>query len=312
MLLSIGIPLYNEAGNIAPLIARLREAVEGLDGVEHEIILVDDGSRDDTARLCTELSQADPRIKFIGLSRNFGHQAALTAALDHAQGDALVLMDGDLQDPPEAIPDLVARFRDGYDVVYAIRANRPENAFKRACYDICYKVIRYAAERPIPEQTGDFGLMSRRVVDHLKNATERTRYLRGMRDWVGFAQVGIEVERGARLSGEPKYSFSALVKLALDGLFSFSSIPIRLAWLSGAATCALTMLYAMYAVAKKLVFGAVPEGFTATIVLLAFIGGTQLFFLGILGEYVTRIYTEVRRRPAYIIDYRRSVGIDGP
>ncbi|MBI5618702.1 MAG: glycosyltransferase family 2 protein [Gammaproteobacteria bacterium] len=309
--LSIGIPLYNEAANLTELLSRLNAVLETISTHTAEIILVDDGSSDETAKLCLAAAERDQRIRYLRFSRNFGQQAAYSAVLDHARGDVLVLMDGDLQDAPEALPEFLARHAEGYDVVYAVRTERPEGLLKRFAYDACYRMIGWASEHRIPIQTGDFGLMSRRVFERVRDALDKRAYVRGVRSLVGYRQIGIPVARGARYAGTPKYSFGKLANLAFDGLFAFSSVPIRMAWMLGGVTMGLTLLYTLYAALKKLLFGLTPEGFTGTLATMVFLGGTQLFFVGIVGEYVARIHDEVRQRPRYIVDREASLRVDG-
>jgi len=299
--LSLAIPIHNEADVLPELLRRTRAVLDELRGGPHEIVLVDDGSRDQSFEILEEAARNDPRILAISLSRNFGHQAALTAALDHATGDAVVVMDGDLQDVPEAIPQFVERYDDGYDVVYARRIRRKEPWTLRLCYFVFYRIMARLSDVQLPLDAGDFGLMSRRVVDQLRRMPEHHRYLRGLRSWVGFRQTGIPIERGERHSGRSKYGFLRLLKLATDGIFAFSIVPIRAAALLGAAVTALSMLYVLYALYARLFLRESPKGFTALIMTVTFLSGVLLFFLGVIGEYVGRIYEETKERPIYII-----------
>ena len=299
--LSLAIPIHNEADVLPELLRRTRAVLDDLRGGPHEIVLVDDGSRDQSFEILEEAARNDPRILAISLSRNFGHQAALTAALDHATGDAVVVMDGDLQDVPEAIPQFVERYDDGYDVVYARRIRRKEPWTLRLCYFVFYRIMARLSDVQLPLDAGDFGLMSRRVVDQLRRMPEHHRYLRGLRSWVGFRQTGIPIERGERHSGRSKYGFLRLLKLATDGIFAFSIVPIRAAALLGAAVTALSMLYVLYALYARLFLRESPKGFTALIMTVTFLSGVLLFFLGVIGEYVGRIYEETKERPIYII-----------
>jgi dolichol-phosphate mannosyltransferase len=237
----------------------------------------------------------------LSLSRNFGHQAALTAALDHVTGDATVLMDGDLQDLPEAIPGFVEKFFEGYDVVYAQRTRRKEAWPLRLCYFVFYRLMARLSDLALPLDAGDFALMSRRVVEHLQRLPEHHRYLRGLRSWVGFSQIGIPVERSERRSGRSKYNMLRLLKLASDGIFAFSIVPIRAAALLGATAIFLSAGFAIYNIALKLFWHRTPKGFTALLVLIVFLSGILLFFVGVIGEYVGRIYEETKNRPHYII-----------
>lgn len=300
--LSITIPVYNEEECLPELYRRVRDALDELPGGPHELIFVDDGSSDGSGEILSALAGIDPRVSVIVLSRNFGHQAALTAALDHAAGEAVVMMDCDLQDTPETIPRFVEKYREGYDVVYATRVKRKEGLLLRACYAAAYQIIDSLSEIRLPRAAGDFSLLSRRVVDSVRRSQETHRYLRGLRAWVGYRQIGIPVERDARTAGRSKYSVKALFRLAFDGIFSFSVVPLRAATLVGAISIVASMLFAGYNVFAKLFLGLAPQGFTAIICSLTFLSGVQLFFLGIIGEYVGRIYNEVKRRPHYIVD----------
>lgn len=299
--LSVGIPLHNEEAVLPELLRRTLAVLDMVPGGPHELILVDDGSSDRTVEIITEALGDDPRIVLVSLSRNFGHQAALSAALDQVTGDALVLMDGDLQDAPEEIPRLLARHRDGYDVVYAQRQRRKENLLLRAAYFIFYRLIASLSGTRLPLDSGDFSLMSRRVVQEIRRAPEHNRYLRGLRTWVGFRQIGIAVERDARVAGRSKYSMRGLLRLALDGIFAFSTTPIRVAAFLGALAMGAAMLFALYAVYARVVLHQAPQGFTSVIVVVTFLSGINLFFLGIIGEYVGRVYEEAKARPHYIV-----------
>jgi len=299
--LSLAIPVHNEAGVLPELLRRTRAALDALPGGPHEFVFVDDGSRDQTFEILEQAALRDPRIIAISLSRNFGHQAALTAALDHVSGDAVVVMDGDLQDAPEAIPQFVERYHDGYDVVYAQRIRRKEPWTLRLCYFVFYRIMARLSDVQLPLDAGDFGLMSRRVLDQLRRMPEHHRYLRGLRSWVGFRQTGIPIEREERHSGKSKYGFWRLLKLATDGFFAFSIVPIRVAALLGAGVSTASMLYVLYAIYARLFLRVSPKGFTALIVAVTFLSGVLLFFLGVIGEYVGRIYEETKERPIYLI-----------
>jgi dolichol-phosphate mannosyltransferase len=299
--LTVAVPLYNEESGVAELVRRIGQALDALPGGPHEMVFVDDGSDDATLALLEERAREDDRIMVVALSRNFGHQAALAAALDHASGDATVLMDGDLQDPPEAIPQLVARHREGYDVVYAQRVKRKEPWWLRASYWLYYRALARMSRIVLPLDAGDFSLISARVVREIRRAPERHRYLRGLRAWAGFRQTGIPIERGARAAGESKYRLRGLVALALDGVFSFSVVPIRAATVVGALAIALATAFAAYALYARLFLDRSPQGFTALIVVITFLSGVHLFFLGIIGEYVGRVYEEAKARPVYVV-----------
>lgn len=299
MNVSVVVPVFNEERNIPELVRRLRNVLEP--SIDFEIIFVNDGSTDGTFEALRELFEQDERIKSVHLSRNFGHQAAIWAGLRAAGGDAVVVMDGDLQDAPEVIADFLKRWHEGYEVVYAVRATRQEPWFKRLAYKAFYRTLSAISEIDIPLDSGDFSLMDRRVVDVLTSMPERPRFVRSMRSWVGFRQVGVEVPRGARYAGEPKYTFRRLLRLALDGLFTTSYRPLRLASLLGLGVVAVATILALILVAIKLVRGVPVSGGTALMVVLLFLGGVQLISLGILGEYLGRTYDEARARPAYIV-----------
>lgn len=301
MRLSVGIPVYNEQQVIPELLSRLMKVLDSLPGGPHEVVFVDDGSADGSRALLTEASRRDPRIRLIVLSRNFGHQAALGAALDHVTGDAVVLMDADLQDEPEVIPEFVKHHQAGADVVYARRATREEGWALRAAYRIFYRIIASLSEVHLPRDAGDFALLGAPVVQAMRQLPEQQRYLRGLRAWVGFEQAAIDVQRPARFAGKPKYTAWKLVKLALDGICSFSVAPLRAAAGAGLLAIAAAGVFALYAVYVRLASGAVPEGFTASLLVTTFLAGVQLFFLGVIGEYLGRVYGEAKRRPAYVI-----------
>jgi len=261
---------------------------------------VDDGSSDRTFELLETAAENDARLVVIALSRNFGHQTALGAALDHVSGDVTVLMDGDLQDPPEAIPILLDSYKGGFDVVYAQRVNRKEAWWLRACYYLFYRLLTVLSSIQLPLDAGDFGLMSSRVVREIRKMPEHHRYLRGMRTWVGFRQIGVPIERGARRAGHTKYSPLRLLKLASDGIFAFSIVPLRAAALLGVTATGLSVLYSIYSLYVKFRLHS-PQGFTALILAFTFLSGVNLFFLGIIGEYIGRVYEEAKGRPHYVV-----------
>ncbi len=300
--LSVAIPVYNEETVLPELYRRLKHVLGEIAGGPHEIVFVDDGSSDGTREILGALAIADARVKAILLSRNFGHQAALSAALDHVTGDAIVLMDGDLQDTPETIPRFLEMYRSGFDVVYAIREKRKESRWMRFCYSGFYRVIHQLSELNLPEGSGDFALLSRRVVEQMIAMPERHRYLRGLRYWVGYRQTGITVERDARHSGVSKYSFSKLFQLAFDGIFSFSIKPLRAATMLGFTAIAGSMAFVVFAIIAHLFFSRSPQGFTALITCMTLLTGIQLVVLGLIGEYVGRIYEQVKLRPMYVVD----------
>lgn len=302
--LSVAVPLHNEETVLPELLRRICAVLDGISGGLHEVVVVDDGSSDRTLEILEKTAKEDPRLLVISLSRNFGHQAALTAALDHVSGDATVVMDGDLQDPPEAIPLFVERYHQGYDVVYAQRTRRKETWWLRLCYFLFYRFLARLSNPQLPLDAGDFGLMSRRVVEQLRRMPEHHRYLRGLRSWVGFRQTGIVVERSERHSGKSKYGLLKLLRLASDGIFAFSIVPIRAAALLGLIAITLSVVFAIYSLYAKVFLHQSPRGFTALILLITFLSGVILLFLGIIGEYVGRVYEETKSRPLYVIGKR--------
>jgi polyisoprenyl-phosphate glycosyltransferase len=299
--LSVGIPVYNEAAVAPELIRRVMAVIDNLPGGPHEVIFVDDGSTDGTRPLLAAAAARDPRITVLALSRNFGHQAALCAALDFARGDAVVLMDGDLQDEPELIPELVRRHEGGADVVYARRASRQEGLLLRACYALFYRVVGALSDVPLQSDAGDFALLGPPVIAAIRRLPERERYLRGLRAWVGFRQEGIDVNRPARRLGNRKYTTWKLLKLALDGICSFSVIPLRAVAIAGLVAIAGAVAFSIYALYVRLAVGAVPRGFTASLLITTLLSGVQLLSLGVIGEYLGRVYTESKSRPTYIV-----------
>lgn len=299
---SVAIPLFNEEAGIAELLRRVRAVLDATPGGPHELVLVDDGSADRTAQLMEQAALEDDRVVAIELSRNFGHQAALSAALDHVQGDVTFVMDGDLQDPPELLPRFLDLYAQGNDVVYASRVNRKERWWLRVVYFCFYRVFRRMSTVQVPLDAGDFGLMSRRVVDLLRAMPERHRYIRGMRSWVGFHQTVVPVDRPPRFAGETKYSLRKMVNFALDGIFAFSTVPIRAALMLGLAAIAVSVLFGLYTLYAKFFLSGDPRGFTALTVLIVFLSGINLFFLGIIGEYVGRVYEQTKGRPIYVLD----------
>jgi glycosyltransferase involved in cell wall biosynthesis len=298
--ISLAIPVYNEQAVVPELLRRTIEVIDTIPGGPHEIVLVDDGSSDRTLELLEIAAEKDDRIVVVALSRNFGHQTALAAALDHVSGDVTILMDGDLQDPPEAIPVLLDKYEQGYDVVYVRRVNRKEPWWLRACYYIFYRLLAALSSIPLPLDSGDFCLMSRRVIEEIRRMPEHHRYLRGMRTWVGFRQIGIPIERAARPAGVTKYSPLRLLKLASDGIFAFSIVPLRAAAILGAMAIGLSVLFSLYSLYAKYRLHS-PQGFTALVLTITFLSGVNLFFLGIIGEYIGRIYEEAKNRPHYLV-----------
>jgi dolichol-phosphate mannosyltransferase len=303
--LSVVIPLYNEQENVRELYRRLETALKTL-SCDYEVVLIDDGSRDETPQILDTLSAGDPRLVVIHLSRNFGHQAAITAGLDHARGRAVVIMDGDLQDPPEALPQFYARWRDGFDIVYAVRQARKEGWPKRLAYFLFYRLLRAISELDIPLDSGDFCLMDRRVVEALRALPERRRFVRGLRTFVGFRQVGLPYERAAREVGRPKYTMRALFGLAVDGLVSFSSYPLRVVTYLGLAVAALATVLSVWALADAFHQGTAPRGWASLIIVVLFLGAMQMISLGVIGEYIRLIFWETKQRPTYIVARRAT------
>jgi glycosyltransferase involved in cell wall biosynthesis len=299
--ISVVIPVYEEEAILPELLRRVLAVLDTQPGGAHELILVDDGSRDRSWELIAAGAARDPRVRGVALSRNFGHQTALTAGLDASDGDVTIVMDGDLQDPPELIPALVDAWRAGHDVVYVQRARRQEGVLLRLAYWAFYRLQARLVSLAVPLDTGDFGLLSRRVVSELRRTREAHRFLRGLRTWVGFRQVGIAAPRDSRQGGVSKYTLRRLLRLALDGVFAFSVAPLRAASAAGCLTLLSATLFTLYAIYARLTTGQSPRGFTALIAVIVFLGGAQLLFLGLIGEYVGRVYEEVKQRPLYIV-----------
>ncbi|MGH7475352.1 MAG: glycosyltransferase family 2 protein [Longimicrobiales bacterium] len=300
--LCIVVPVYNEEQNLRAFHAEVSAAFSAL-STSYEFLFVDDGSRDRSAAVLEELRREDARVRYIRLSRNFGLQSALSAGFEHARGRAIVVMDADLQDDPQALSAFVAAWRAGADVVYAIRASRREGWLKRGLFKGFYWLMSAVAEIPIPRDAGAFALYDRRVVDEIRRLPESNRYLPGLRAWVGFKQVGVPVDRRQRHSGSPVQSFWRLVSLALDGVFAFSKAPLRLATLLGLVVTGLAALALLVVVYWRFVQRSFPPGIgLATIALsMLFLGGVQLLVVGIIGEYLGRVYDEVKRRPHYVV-----------
>jgi polyisoprenyl-phosphate glycosyltransferase len=306
---SFVIPVFNEEGVLPELHERLARVADSLDGPA-EFILVDDGSTDRTREIVEQLRAGDERLKLVALSRNFGHQLAITAGLDFADGDAVVIMDGDLQDPPELVPEMAERWRGGYDVVYAVRSARPgETRFKRGTAGLFYRLMAKLTNVEMPVDAGDFRLVDRRVAGIVANMREPDRYLRGLFAWVGFRQTSVSYERGPRSAGETKYSLSRMLRFATDGLLSFSTAPLRITLASGFVVAGLAFAAGIAAILLK-AFGAfATPGWASLIVVLSFFSGVQLIVLGTIGLYVGRIYAQGKDRPLYLV--QRAVGF-GP
>jgi dolichol-phosphate mannosyltransferase len=311
-LLSVVVPCYNEEPVIAETHRRLSAFLEGLaarDGLRTEIIYVDDGSADETPRLLRQIQDHDASVRVVRFSRNFGHQVAVTAGIEHARGDAVVLIDADLQDPPEVIGEMVARWREGFHVAYGVRTDRPgETAFKRSTAKAFYRLLNSVSDVPIPLDTGDFRLMDRAVVRTLLAMPERDRFVRGMVSWAGFRQVAVPYRRAPRLAGESKYPLLKMLRFATDGIASFSTAPLRLATWLGFGVSALALVGIVYALGMRLLTDDWVTGWTALFIAVSFLGGVQLISLGLVGEYVGRIYGESKRRPLYVVQERHGFG----
>lgn len=305
---SIVLPVYNEEANIPMIYERLTKVLETL-GEPYEIIFINDGSRDRSRDLLRELHHRDPRIKLVSFTRNFGHQTAVSAGLDFATGNAVIVMDADLQDPPECLPQFIAKWRDGYDVVYAIRTKRKENIFKRAAYAAFYRIFKRIADIDVPLDSGDFCIMDQKVVSVMRAMPERNRFVRGLRSWAGFRQTGLAYERDERFGGETHYTLYKLIKLAVDGFVSFSYAPLRMAALLGFITSGISFVAALVQLYKRLfVPSSYVPGFASLIIAVLFLGGIQLITIGIIGEYLGRIFDEVKRRPLYLLDETLGFG----
>lgn len=302
MLISVVIPVFNEIEVIDACYARLTEVMRGLDGFDYELVFVDDGSRDDThARLVTFHAQ-DPHLKIIKFSRNFGHQIAVTAGVDEASGDAVVIIDADLQDPPEVIPQMVRKWQEGFDVVYGVRKRRAgESRLKLMTAAAFYRLLRSFTNIEIPADVGDFRLLSARAAEQLRKLREKDRFVRGLVSWVGFRQVGLPYERESRLAGETKYPFRKMLKFAVDGITSFSSLPLRLASWLGYLASFLAFIY-LASVFVQRAMGYTVEGWATIMVAMLFMGGVQLICIGIIGEYIGRIFNETKGRPMYVVE----------
>jgi dolichol-phosphate mannosyltransferase len=307
--LSAVIPLFNESACLNELYTRLSTVCSAL-GLESELIFVDDGSRDATAQLLERLAELDPQVVVVRLSRNFGHQSALTAGLNRARGEAVVVLDGDLQDPPEVIPQLVERWREGYDVVYAVRTKRKEHPLKRLAYWAYYRVLQQIADLEFPLDAGDFCLMDRRVVQAVNALPERQRFIRGLRAFVGFRQTGVVYEREARRAGESKYTLGKLLGLAWNGVIGFSSFPIRcLGWLA-LAVGFLALGGGLTLGVQLLISEQGPAGWAWVFVLVLALSSLQFAGMALLGAYLLRIFAEVKQRPIYIVDDARPEPVE--
>lgn len=299
--ISVIIPMYNEEAVIAETYRRLSDVMRRT-GESYELLFINDGGTDRSPDIIRELSRRDDSVKLIDFSRNFGHQIAVTAGMDYASGDAVVIIDADLQDPPELILDMLDKWHEGYEVVYAKRSKRKgESLFKKWSASLFYRVLHASTEVPIPVDTGDFRLIDRKVCDEMNRLGERNPFVRGLVSWTGFRQVAIEYERDERLAGETKYPLKKMIKLSLDGLTSFSHKPLKLAGYAGAIMSAAGFVYMLYAIAMALFTDSTMRGWASTICLMLIFNGVTLIMLGVIGEYIGRIYDEVKGRPLYIV-----------
>jgi len=305
MLLSIVVPCYNEEAILPQLHSRLVHVLEETSGVDFEIIYTDDGSQDHTPDVLRQLQTSDERVRVVSLSRNFGHQMAVSAGLEHAIGDAVVIIDADLQDPPEVIPEMLARWRDGYQVVYGLRAGRAgETTFKLWTAKAFYRLLNLLSEIEIPLDVGDFRLLDRKVVDVLLSMPERDRFLRGMISWIGFKQLAVIYDRAPRAAGKSKYPLMKMLRFAIDSVISFSFVPLRLAIWVGFGAITASFAGIVYALIIRIYTRDWVRGWASIFTAVLFLGGIQLITLGIVGEYVGRIYAEVKLRPLYVVRER--------
>lgn len=299
--LAILAPLYNEEEVVSETLRRLDAVLDSM-AQPTEVILVDDGSSDSTPLILQQKALADSRYQCVLLSRNFGHTLALSAGMSVIRAtEALFIIDGDLQDPPELLPTFLKKFREGYDVVYGIRRQRKEGPLKRTAYHMAYRMIRAFASLDLPPDSGDFALVSRRVTDLMNAMPESSRYLRGMRAWVGFKQTGIEYERSARMAGETKYSLNALIRLAFKGIINFSELPVRFITWAGGLSVTLALVYLIYTVLRQWLYHDVPSGFTALVALSVLFHGVTLLSIGLIGEYILRIFMQQKGRPLFVV-----------
>ncbi len=308
--ISVVVPMYNEAAGLDTFFARVEPVLEAVSG-NYEILCVNDGSRDGTLPALLDHRARNPRIKVIDLARNFGKEQALTAGLDAAVGDAVIPMDADLQDPPELIADFVGKWREGFDVVYGVRRSRDSDSpAKRATARLFYRLFNRLTALPIPENTGDFRLMDRRVVEALRSLPERNRFMKGLFSWVGFRQTGVAYDREARAAGSSKWNYWRLWNFALDGITGFSTVPLRLWSYAGAAVALIAFLYAAFLIIRTIVLGIDVPGYASLMVVILFLGGVQLISLGVIGEYLGRLYHEAKQRPTYLVGRTYGLGKD--
>ena len=301
--LTVVVPAYNESEGLREFHKRLAAVLDGMPDLDSAVLYIDDGSRDDTYAIMCELRERDPRVATLKLARNFGKELALTAGLDHVTSGAAVVIDADLQDPPELIPTFVQHWREGYDVVYGTRASRAgETGFKKMTASGFYRVMEKLSATPIPRDTGDFRLLSRRALDALGQVRERQRFMKGLFTWVGYRQLPVVYHRDPRHAGETKWNYWKLWNFAIDGITSFSGAPLKLATYVGLIASAVAFLFAIWVLGKALVFGDPVRGYPSLMVVVLFLGGVQLMALGVIGEYLGRLYVEAKQRPLYLVD----------
>lgn len=309
-MISVVTPIFNEQENLPELLRRVTKAMDGVDEA-WEFVLVDDGSQDASPRLLAEAAAVDERLKVVSLSRNFGHQPAVTAGIHHAVGDCVVLIDGDLQDPPEVIPKLIDAWRGGAEVVLAERTSRAETGARGLGFKLFYPIFRRISDLPNAPDAGIFGLMDRRVVEEFNRLPERNRFIPGLRTWLGFKQASVQYDRADRAAGEPKQTFKRLFKYAMNATISFSDKPLRAAtWLGFSVSVVAFMLTIYYLIDVALNPAKIGQGFTTIVICVLFLGGVQLISIGVLGEYIGRIYEELKQRPLYVV--RDRINVDAP
>jgi glycosyltransferase involved in cell wall biosynthesis len=313
--LSVVVPVYREEDILPESYRRIKAVLEGLSaGLDHEIIFVDDGSEDGSVGILRGLAASDPRVRVVRLARNFGHQLAITAGMEAADGDAVVVIDADLQDPPEVIPEMVAKWREGYEVVYGCRKRRPgESAFKLSSAKAFYRILQWLSDTELPVDAGDFRLLDRRVVDVLGSMRESGRYIRGMVAWVGFSQLALPYDREARTVGVTKYTLRKMLRFAIDGITSFSARPLSIAAQAGVGVTFVAFLLAVWIVVGHLLRPeTTTSGWTSMLVVVLFMGGVQLMSIGLLGAYIARVYDQVKGRPLYVVRERLGFAESGP
>lgn len=307
-LFSVVVPIFNEEEVLSPFYERLKNVMNSLNG-DYEIIFVNDGSTDHSMDELLKLRQSDSRVKIIEFSRNFGHQIAITAGLDHTNGQAIIIMDGDLQHPPEIIPKLIQKWKERFELVYTVRKETKDASFfKNLSASVFYSLMNKIGDIQIPKHGADFRLVDRKVLESLKLLRERSRFMRGLFNWVGYSQTSVEFEADARYAGATKYSLKRMIQFALDGITSFSSFPLRISTYFGFLVSAMSFLYAAFAIYARLFTQIALPGWTSILVAVLFLGGIQLITIGLLGEYIGRIYDEVKQRPLYLI--KNKIGFE--